>query len=199
MNKTEIIAQLKQHEKILKKTVLISFVLASLILLGYANSYTYLHEFGHSAAATALALAYHNPGLNITWVYGEKGPVQTKITTKMNGALWPIFSLGGGLFEILLTYGAYFILRRPKIKVLLSLRNWSANAFLVCFVFYAIFVSMIFADTDGFALGPLMREQLGTVWAITSQTILFMLLLIGTASMTIAMALDLVPFFTKKE
>ncbi len=197
MNKT--VAQLKQHKKTLIKAFLISIILTSLIILGYAKSYPYLHEFGHSATATALALAYHNSCLNITWVYGEKGPVQTNVTTKMNGVLWPMFSIGGGLFEILLTYGVYFILRKPKTKVLLSFRNWSANTFLVCFVFYSISISMVFADTDGFALGPVIREQWGTAWVITSQTIIFMLLLIGTAGMIIAIALDLVPILQKKE
>ncbi len=64
----EIIAQFKQHKNVLIKTFLISFVLVSVIIVGYAKFNPYLHEFGHSATAIAFALTYHNPSLNITWI-----------------------------------------------------------------------------------------------------------------------------------
>ncbi|MEM2916383.1 MAG: hypothetical protein QXT19_03450 [Candidatus Woesearchaeota archaeon] len=171
----------------------------AIIMLGYAKIYPYLHEFGHSATAVIFALGSGNENLTLSWVYGDNGPKQTRITTKLNPLSYAFFSLGGGLIEILSAYIGFWILKKPKVKILAKWRDWSANIFLICFVLYAIFVSIIFADTDGLALGPKMQEKLGTIWGILSTTIQSILLIIGTAGMISATTLDIVPFFIRKQ
>jgi hypothetical protein len=147
----------------------ISLILAFLFLSGYAKSYLYLHEYGHSAFAVGIALHNHisfDSPINLSYNWNEEGKPITTRADNLNMTKFErtLYSGGGGLFIIFLAFLIYLLVA-PRIANLTSNKKGkeilkASLLFFVCSIMLSeILGSLYFGDTDGLALSPLVTNN----------------------------------------
>lgn len=190
-----------QHLATLVCILLLILVLSFLAPFA-SKEYLQIHEFGHGLAALILAQDNLKTGENLTlsWVFSEQGPVQTKASwpglTKLHAA---VISVSGGFMEMFIAFLIYFLTQSVTVSSGKKVRDGASIMFFVGAIFFSLFYSILFADTDGFALGHIMSAKFGVFWEFIVTIVNFVIIPIAAVSLGIAICIDVVEILERNK
>lgn len=166
------------------------------------KQYSQVHEFGHGLAALILAQSNLTTGENLTisWVFSGQNPILTRASWQGLTSLQAvIISMGGGIMEILITFFLWLLIVSIQLSSGKKVRDVASIMFLFSAIFFSLFYSVIFADTDGLALNHLMSEKFGIFWGYISSIVGFIAVGIAIICLGIAICIDVVEILERNK